>query len=145
MKKLRVGVIGVGHLGQHHARLYAGMPGATLVGVCDIDAKRAQAVADRYATSVYSDANALLSRVDAVSVAVPTSAHYAVVKRCLEAGAHVLVEKPIAMTPTEARDLATAASMHRCADVHSNGPPARPSGGPYRTVQSRYSGRSSIH
>jgi predicted dehydrogenase len=113
MKKLRVGVIGVGHLGQHHARLYAGLPGATLVGVCDIDAKRAQAVADRYATSVYSDANALLSRVDGVSVAVPTSVHYAVVKRCLEAGAHVLVEKPIAMTPTEARDLATAANMHR--------------------------------
>ena len=113
MKRLRVGVIGVGHLGQHHARLYAGLPSAMLVGICDIDSKRAQAVADRYAASVYGDANALLSRVEAISVAVPTSVHYAVVKRCLQAGAHVLVEKPIAMTPGEAWDLVTVANRHR--------------------------------
>jgi predicted dehydrogenase len=109
MKKLRVGVIGVGHLGQHHARLYAALPGAVLVGVSDTDGDRAKAVADRYGCAAYHDNDALLSQLDAVSVAVPTSAHHAVVKRCLEAGLHVLVEKPISVTEAEAADLVTTA------------------------------------
>ena len=111
MKRLRVGVIGVGHLGQHHARLYAGLPGATLVGVHDIDCKWAQGIAERYDAVVYEDAAALLKRVDAVSVAVPTSAHYSIVKASLEAGVHVLVEKPIAVTLDEAYGLARVANM----------------------------------
>jgi predicted dehydrogenase len=105
MKRLRVGVIGVGHLGQHHARLYAGLSGAVLEGVVDTEPDRAKSVADRYGTTVYPDAASLLGKVDAVSVAVPTTAHHAVVKRCLEAGVHVLVEKPITVTEEEARDL----------------------------------------
>lgn len=102
---VRVGVIGVGHLGQHHARLYASLAGATLVGVMDINAERAGVIGDRYGAPAFARAEDLLERVDAVSVAVPTSAHYGVVKTCLEAGVHVLVEKPITVTPAEAHAL----------------------------------------
>lgn len=105
MKRLRVGVIGVGHLGQHHARLYATLSGATLTGVADLDPDRARTVGERHQVPSFTDRADLLTRVDAVSVAVPTSAHHEVVKASLESGAHVLVEKPIAVTPSEARDL----------------------------------------
>lgn len=105
MKRLRVGVIGVGHLGQHHARLYAGLPGTVLVGVSDINPERARLIADRCHVPAFDDPAALLGQVDAVSVAVPTSAHHNVVTACLNAGAHVLVEKPIAVTSAEAREL----------------------------------------
>ena len=105
MKPLRVGVIGVGHLGQHHARLYAGLPGSTLVGIVDADPRRAKEIAERVGTTVYDDVGALLKQVEAVSIAAPTSAHHAVARQCLEAGAHVLVEKPITVTPAEAQEL----------------------------------------
>jgi len=105
MRRIRVGVIGVGHLGQHHARLYASLAGAVLAGVVDADPDRARLVAERHGASVFGDPAALLGKVDAVSVAVPTSSHYAVAKACLAAGVHVLVEKPIAITPGEAREL----------------------------------------
>jgi predicted dehydrogenase len=105
MNRLRVGVIGVGHLGQHHARVYASLPGCELVGVVDASSERAKLVAERHGVPWHTDPAALLPAVDAVSVAVPTSAHHAVVSDCLEAGAHVLVEKPIAVTVAEARDL----------------------------------------
>ena len=105
VRPLRVGVIGVGHLGQHHARLYAALPQATLVGVVDTRPEQAQAVAERYGAAVFADVQALLKEVDAVSVAVPTSDHYVITKACLAAGIHVLVEKPIAVEPHEAHDL----------------------------------------
>jgi predicted dehydrogenase len=114
MRKLRVGVIGVGHLGQHHARLYATLPGSTLVGVTDHDPKRAQTVADKHAVRIYPDVAALLSQVDAVSIAVPTSAHHAVAKLCLNAGVHVLVEKPITVTLAEATELIDLARRQGC-------------------------------
>ncbi|MBM4125611.1 MAG: Gfo/Idh/MocA family oxidoreductase, partial [Nitrospira sp.] len=114
MKPLRVGVIGVGHLGQHHARLYAALPGATLAGVTDDDPERAKLIADRHQVPVFAQAAALLERIDAVSVAVPTSAHHAVVTACLKAGVHVLVEKPIAVTLPEARDLVALADAKGC-------------------------------
>ncbi len=105
MSPLRVGVIGVGHLGQHHARVYAGLPDCVLAGIVDAAPDRARLVAERHGVPGHTDAAALLPQVDAVSVAVPTSAHYAVVKSCLEAGVHVLVEKPIAVTVREACEL----------------------------------------
>ena len=113
MKPLRVGVIGVGHLGQHHARLYASLPGATLVGITDADPRRAKEVAERHGTAVYDDVGALLQQVEAVSIAAPTSAHHAVAKQCLEAGVHVLVEKPVTTTPEEARDLVALAKSRK--------------------------------
>lgn len=113
MKRLRVGVIGVGHLGQHHARLYAAFPDAELVGVVDIDPARARLIADRCKVSAESDPDKLWPRVDAVSVAVPTSAHHTVVRAGLEAGVHVLVEKPIAVTPAQANELVDLARSRR--------------------------------
>ena len=114
MTPLRAGVVGVGHLGQHHARLYASLPGSTLVGVTDFDSDRAAAVAERHRAQVFPDLADLVKQVDVVSVAVPTSAHYAVAKHCLEAGKHVLVEKPIAVTAREARELVALAGAKGC-------------------------------
>jgi predicted dehydrogenase len=114
MRKLRVGVIGVGHLGQHHARVYASLPGSMLAGVMDIKPERARLIGERHGVPVFPDPAALLKQVDAVSVAVPTSAHYAVVKTCLDAGVHVLVEKPIAVTPVEAQELVGLARKSSC-------------------------------
>ena len=114
MIKLRAGVIGVGHLGQHHARLYASSPDATLVGVVDQDGERASAVAQKYRAQAFRGLPELLKQVDVVSIAVPTSGHYSVAKICLEAGTHVLVEKPIAVLPSEAQDLVGLARRLGC-------------------------------
>jgi predicted dehydrogenase len=114
MTPLRAGVIGVGHLGQHHARLYASLPGSQLIGVLDQSIERAQMIADRHGARAFRTVNELLSQVDALSVAVPTSDHYAVAKVCLEAGKHVLVEKPITVTPGEAQELAQLAKQRGC-------------------------------
>lgn len=105
MTKLRAGVVGVGHLGQHHARLYAALPDSTLIGVTDQDRGRARLIADQHGAQVFEELSDLLKAVDVVSIAVPTSAHYGVARACLEAGKHVLVEKPIAVKPAEAREL----------------------------------------
>jgi predicted dehydrogenase len=114
MTPFRAGVIGVGHLGQHHARLYASLPGAQLVGVTDQSVERARTVADRYGVRVFQTAEEMLAHVDVVSVAVPTSGHYAVAKVCLRAGKHVLVEKPIAVMPGEAQELVQLAKQRGC-------------------------------
>ncbi len=113
MQRVRAGVIGVGHLGQHHARLYASLPGSVLVGVMDTNPERARLIAARHGTRAFTDQAALLKEVDIVSVAVPTSFHYPVAKACLEAGTHVLVEKPLAVQPEEARDLIRLAAEQR--------------------------------
>ena len=113
MTRLPVGVIGVGHLGQHHARLYASLPGSTLVGIVDADSRRAKEIAERFGTAVYDDVGVLLKQVEAVSIAAPTSAHHAVARQCLEAGVHVLVEKPITVTPAEARELVALARTRK--------------------------------
>ncbi|HEU5406783.1 MAG TPA: Gfo/Idh/MocA family oxidoreductase [Nitrospira sp.] len=114
MANLRVGVIGVGHLGQHHARLYASLPDSTLIGVVDHDHGRASLIGGQYGARVFDDLSHLLKHVDVVSVAVPTPAHYSVTKTCLEAGKHVLVEKPIAVLPIEAQELVELAKMNGC-------------------------------
>ena len=114
MTPLRAGVIGVGHLGQHHARLYASLPGSRLVAVNDQSSERAHTIADRHGARVCKSLDELLSLVDVVSVAVPTSSHYAVARACLLAGKHVLVEKPIAVTMSEAQDLVRLAEDKHC-------------------------------
>jgi predicted dehydrogenase len=109
MTRLRVGVVGVGHLGQHHARILASMPGVDLAGVADVRADRAEAVAERCATRAVSDYRLLLDSVDAVTVAVPTLLHREVAGVFLSRGIATLVEKPIAGTLAEAEQLARAA------------------------------------
>ncbi|WP_394741800.1 Gfo/Idh/MocA family oxidoreductase [Natronococcus roseus] len=103
-RPLAVGVIGVGTMGQHHARVYDDLEGATLVGVFDVDAERARTVAERHGT-VAVGLEALLERVDAVSVAVPTAHHHSVATTCLEAGVPILVEKPVVADPETGQEL----------------------------------------
>ncbi|HUF47039.1 MAG TPA: Gfo/Idh/MocA family oxidoreductase [Vicinamibacterales bacterium] len=114
-RRLRVGVVGVGHLGRHHARLLAAMPEVELVGVADLLTERAGTVAAAAGTEALTDARALVGRVEAVSIAVPTEDHLAVARPFLEAGVHVLVEKPMASSLAEADELiqlAAAAGVH---------------------------------
>jgi predicted dehydrogenase len=94
-KKLRVGVIGVGHLGEYHVQKYKAIPEAELVGVVDINRDRAHEIGVRYNTRTFWDREQLLNRVDAVSLAVPTEMHFEVAKDILSRGIHLLVEKPI--------------------------------------------------
>jgi len=110
MDRLRLAVVGVGHLGQHHARILAAMPDVELVGVADIKADRARDVAATYETTPYTDAAALVGRVDGVCIATPTISHVDVALPFVEAGAAVLVEKPLAASLTEADRLVAAAA-----------------------------------
>ena len=100
--KLRAGVIGVGALGHYHAQKYATAAGAELVGVVDLDLERARAVAAPYGCRATTRIAELLPELDIASVVVPTEAHAEVVRACLEAGVHTLVEKPISRTLEEA-------------------------------------------
>jgi predicted dehydrogenase len=112
MDPVRVSVIGVGHLGQHHARLLSSMPGVQLVGVVDTKPGRASEIAAKYGCEPFVDARQVLDRVDAVSVAVPTAAHLEVARPFLERGCAVLVEKPLAASLAEADALIETADRH---------------------------------
>jgi len=94
-KRLRVGVIGVGHLGEYHVQKYKAMPDVNLVGVVDTDWRRAQEIALRYGTRPFQRYEDILPLVEAVSLAVPTEQHFQVAKGILTRGLHLLVEKPI--------------------------------------------------
>lgn len=109
---VRCGVVGVGSLGQHHARLYGSLEGVELVGVCDADAGRAREVAERFGTRVFSDPVTLAAEVEALSIVVPTDRHAEVAVAAMEAGAHVLVEKPICASLEEAGQVLAAAKRH---------------------------------
>lgn len=106
---LKVGVIGVGYLGRFHAEKYAALAETQLVGVADVNPEQARKVAGALNTQAFTDYRELLPRVEAVSVVVPTSAHFAVVRDCLDQGCHVLVEKPLASTVAEADALVALA------------------------------------
>ncbi|MCU4974181.1 Gfo/Idh/MocA family oxidoreductase [Halobacteria archaeon AArc-m2/3/4] len=101
---VRAGVVGVGAMGENHARVYSELQDTTLVGVTDLDTQQAERVAAEYGTQAY-DFERLLENCDVVTVAVPTKAHYDVVGACIDAGVHVLVEKPIADTIERGREL----------------------------------------
>jgi virulence factor len=105
-------VIGVGTMGERHARVLRSLPEAALVSVYDADPARAQKVADRYGASVAPSIEALLPEVDALTVASPTPRHYDHVKQCLAAGKHVLVEKAITERLDQAEELAALARAH---------------------------------
>lgn len=107
--QLKVGVVGVGYLGRQHARIYANMPEVKLVGVVDTDAAAARSIADEYGCQAWSDFESLLGQVQAVSIAVPTSAHAKITYPFLQAGIHVLLEKPIASSIAEAEVLVASA------------------------------------
>jgi predicted dehydrogenase len=110
MPRLRVAVIGVGHLGQHHARLLAEMQDVELVGVVDTKPGRAEEIAAKYGTRAFSEPAAVRALVDAVTVAVPTESHVDVAMPFVEQGSAVLVEKPLAASLADADRLIVAAS-----------------------------------
>ena len=105
MKKIRTAVIGVGFMGKFHAEKLAASADAELVAVVDADATRARQIAAALRCGHATDYRELLPRVEALCVAVPTQMHHAVVRDCLESGAHVLVEKPLARSLEEADSL----------------------------------------
>jgi predicted dehydrogenase len=102
---LRVAVVGVGYLGRFHAKIYSELEGVELVTVVDSDPERARAVAEEYGCAWTTDAAELHGAIDAVSVVVPTRDHLEVARPLLEAGIHMLLEKPIARTTEEAEEL----------------------------------------
>lgn len=110
MRRFKVAVIGAGFFGGRHAENYAAIDNAELVAVCDVDEARAAEVAAKHGGRACSDHRSVLSDVDAVSVAVPTSAHYSVARDCLEAGVPVLLEKPMTATLEEADSLIALAA-----------------------------------
>ena len=101
---IRAGVVGVGSMGQNHARVYAELPGVELVGVADVDAERASEVAASHDTAALAKGE-LLDRAEAVSIAVPTAHHASLARECIEADVDVLVEKPFVSEPSEGRAL----------------------------------------
>jgi predicted dehydrogenase len=109
-RPLRIGVIGVGIMGSNHARVFAGLPGAILVGVADPDRKQAEFVANTLGCQAVADADSLLALgIDAVTIAAPTHLHHDIALACLARGIHVMVEKPIASTVDEGRSIIAAA------------------------------------
>lgn len=107
--QIAAGVIGVGNMGKHHARVYATMPGCRLIGVADPDLARAEQIAQRYDVAAFGDYHILLDQVEVVSIAVPTTLHYEIGMAALQRGVHVLLEKPLAATLDEARALSDTA------------------------------------
>src|SRR5947209_6147365 len=112
MTALRIGVIGVGHLGKEHARILSGIPGIRLAGVADVNPAQAEAVAQRCGTRAYTDYTPLLTEIDAAVIAVPTSQHHAVACDVLRRGIPTLVEKPLAATQAQAEDLLALSRKH---------------------------------
>ncbi len=110
---LRVGVVGVGHLGSRHAQIYAAMAGVRLTAVCDTDPRKARAVATSLGCQAVTDYHELFGLVDAVSLAVPTSLHAAIGRPLLRQGIHVLIEKPLCTTLAQANALIRAAHRSR--------------------------------
>ena len=102
---LRVGVVGTGSLGYHHARILRDVLAAGFAGIYELDAERAHTVSRELGVRAYSSLDALLADVDAVSIVVPTRAHHAVARQALAAGKHLLIEKPMTATLDEADDL----------------------------------------
>ena len=111
MKPVKVGVIGIGNMGWNHARVLSLLRDAELVGVADPDAARGALAKEQFGCEWFADYNALIPEVEAVCIAVPTLLHHPVGMTCLQAGVHVLIEKPIAASEQEARELIAAAEQ----------------------------------
>ena len=121
MEKIKVGVVGVGRLGTFHTKIYSRLDNIKLVGVCDCNLEQAVEVGKKYNTASYSDYEALFGNVDAVSIAVPTSLHYNIAKDFLKHNIHVLIEKPVTKTLSEADELINIAKEHPFDNFVDNG------------------------
>ena len=110
MSKLRVGVVGVGHIGKNHARLYAELEKGQFAALYDIDRAKAAQLAQEFGTVAATSLEDFSQRVDAASIATPTNSHFEVARVLLDAGKHLLIEKPIADKTADASELAKLAS-----------------------------------
>ena len=111
-KKVRVGIVGVGHLGKHHVKHLAAMDNVECVGLYDIDEARAMIISDKYNVKAYDSLEALLSDCDAVTIVTPTDTHFHIASDCLTAGKHIFIEKPITKSVAEAEQLLTLANTN---------------------------------
>jgi len=111
---IRAAVIGVGYLGKEHARIYHQLPSAELVGICDVDSDKAER-AQNLGVPFFKNYRDLIGKVDAVSIATPTSSHFAIAKEMLDAGIHTLIEKPITLKLNDADHLIDLAIEKNCA------------------------------
>lgn len=111
-QSLRIGVVGVGHLGALHAKMLAELPQVNLVGVFDTDASKADRCAHECGTQMFPSLDALLAACDALTIATPTSTHFQVAEQALRSGRHVFIEKPITQTLEEADALIRLAREH---------------------------------
>jgi predicted dehydrogenase len=113
MSIITTAVIGTGYLGKFHVQKYAELPQSKLVGIVDSNPETARSVAAQYGVEAYTDYRTLLSKVDAISIVVPTRQHFEMAKAFLKHGSHVLVEKPITTTVAQAQELIKLAKQHQ--------------------------------
>jgi predicted dehydrogenase len=111
MTKPRVGVVGVGHIGKNHARLYAALPSARFSAILDTNDAAARAAAEEFGVRVATSLDDFAEQVDAASIATPTSSHFEIARQLLERGKHLLIEKPITEDPAHASRLAELAAQ----------------------------------
>ena len=111
---VKVGVIGIGNMGWHHARVLSLLKDADLIGVADLNKNRGKLAKEQFQCAWYKDYRDLLTKVDAICIAVPTLLHHQVGLDCLKAGIHVLIEKPIAASESEAASLISASKDANC-------------------------------
>ena len=111
--KIKTGVVGVGHLGQHHTKHYSKIKSAELVGVYDINEAQAKKIAKQFKTKAFSTLDEMLSLVDGVSIVTPTKEHAKIAEKCISQGKHVFIEKPITKTTKEADKIIALAKKTR--------------------------------
>ena len=113
IKKVRIGIIGVGHLGKHHVKHLVTMDNVEFVGFYDKDKPRTKVIADKYDVKAHDSLQELLIDCDAVTIVTPTDTHFHVASDCLTAGKHIFIEKPITKTVAEAEQLLTLANTNK--------------------------------
>ena len=111
--QVRIGVIGVGHLGQHHVKHYKTLDNVELIGVFDIDRERSSEISKKFGVKVFDELNSILEEVDAVSIVTNTEHHYKIAEKCLRSKKHVFIEKPITAAVEEADKLLSMAEQNR--------------------------------
>ena len=111
---VKVGVIGSGYLGQHHARIYSEIEGAELTALIDTDEEKTKPLAAKYNCKAYSDYKDVINELDAVSIATPTISHHKIALDCIKAGKDLLIEKPITVSVAEADELINEAGKKNC-------------------------------
>ena len=111
--QVRIGVIGVGHLGQHHVKHYKTLDNVELIGVFDIDRERSSDISKKFDVKVFDDLNSILEKVDALSIVTNTEHHFKIAEKCLRSKKHVFIEKPITAVIEEADKLLSMAEQNR--------------------------------